>query len=289
MADILAPEIVSELGEGPIWSDGRLYWFDILGKRLFSAPPDGAAPRIWQFDEHFSAAGRIPGGLILASETALWRFDPETGTKARLVALEAERPETRSNDGRADRQGGFWIGTMGKTAPVPENGALYRYYRGELRRLRSGIAIPNAICFAPDGRRGYFADTQQDRIFTWPLDAEGWPEAEPEVFHDFSAVDGGPDGAVVDAEGALWVALWGGSRVLRLRPDGSAEAEIALPASQITCPAFGGDLRQLYVTSAWAGLDAAARAAEPEAGRVFAAKVAIPGLPEPMVALTGRP
>ena len=288
MTDILAPGIVSELGEGPLWSDGRLYWFDILGKRLHAAASDGAAPRSWQFDEHFSAAGRIAGGLLLASETALWRFDPGTGARTRLVALEAERPETRSNDGRADRQGGFWIGTMCKTEPVAANGALYRYHRGELRCLREGVAIPNAICFAPDGRRGYFADTVQDRIYTWPLDADGWPLAEPEVFLDFSAIDGSPDGAVVDSGGALWVALWGGSRVLRILPDGTADAEIALPASRITCPAFGGDLNRLYVTSARIGLDAAARAAEPQAGRVFAADIAVPGLPEPMVDLAGR-
>ncbi len=217
MTKILAPEIVSELGEGPLWSNGQLYWFDILGKRLHACAPDAAEPRTWQFDEHFSAAGRIAGGLILASETALWRFDPETGTREHLIALEADRPETRSNDGRADRQGGFWIGTMGKTDPTAQNGALYRYYRGKLRLLRTGVAIPNAICFAPDGRRGYFADTVQDRIFTWTLDAEGWPEAEPEVFFDFAGATGGPDGAVVDSEGALWVALWGGSRVLRIR------------------------------------------------------------------------
>lgn len=284
MTDILAPGIVSELGEGPLWAGNRLFWFDILGKRLHAAAPEGPT-RTWQFDEHFSAAGRIAGGLILASETALWRFDPETGTRKHLIALEADRPETRSNDGRADRQGGFWIGTMGKTDHVAANGALYRYHRGELRRLRTGVAIPNAICFAPDGRRGYFADTVQDRIFTWTLDAEGWPETEPEVFFDFAGITGGPDGAVVDSEGALWVALWGGSRVLRIQSNGVPGAELAMPASRITCPAFGADPRRLYVTSAWTGLDEAGRAAEPHAGQVFVADVGVPGLPEPIVTL----
>jgi sugar lactone lactonase YvrE len=160
MTDILAPEVVCELGEGPLWADGMLYWFDILGKRLHACAAAGDGRRNWQFNEHFSAAGRIAGGLILASESALWRFEPETGSRTHLVALEADRPETRSNDGRADRQGGFWIGTMGKTGHMAENGALYRYHRGELRRLRTGVAIPNAICFAPDGRRGYFADSK---------------------------------------------------------------------------------------------------------------------------------
>jgi sugar lactone lactonase YvrE len=174
---------------------------------------------------------------------------------------------------------------MGKTGHMAENGALYRYHRGELRRLRTGVAIPNAICFAPDGRRGYFADTMQDRVFTWPLDAEGWPSAEPEVFFDFSGIEGGPDGAVVDSQGAIWVALWGGSRVLRILPDGTPGAEIALPASRITCPAFGADLCRLYVTSAWTGLVDDRRAHEPQAGRVFVTDIAVPGLPEPMVAL----
>jgi len=127
-----------ELGEGPLWHPGRkqLFWFDILGKRLLTRTDDGA--RDWQFSELVSAAGWVDDeNLLIASETALFRFDLDSGARSEVCALEADQPNTRSNDGRADPQGGFWIGTMGKTAE-PGAGAIYRWFRGELRRLFPG-------------------------------------------------------------------------------------------------------------------------------------------------------
>jgi sugar lactone lactonase YvrE len=286
MIDILAPQTACELGEGPVWVDDALYWFDIQGRRLHRARPGDAASKSWEFEEQVSAAGRLTdGALLVASEIALWRFDPASGERRLLQPLEADRPETRSNDGRADRQGGFWIGTMAKDETSGAQGALYRYHGGQLRTVRERIGVPNAICFAPDGRRGYFADSREHRIYTWTLDAEGWPSGEPEVFFDLSGQAATPDGAVVDGEGALWVALWNGGKVVRVLPDGSVAGEIALPATRPTCPAFGGDGRRLYVTSACIGLDAAERAAQPDAGRVFAAAIDIPGPAEPLVEL----
>ena len=110
--------------------------------------------------------------LLVASETGLWRFDIESGERVLLQPLEDGNEATRSNDGRADPMGGFWIGTMGKGA-APGAGAIYRWYRGELRRLMAGISVSNSICFAPDGRTAYFADTPEGRIRRQPLDAEG--------------------------------------------------------------------------------------------------------------------
>jgi sugar lactone lactonase YvrE len=278
-------DLSAELGEGPIWSEDRLYWFDILNRRLHALGPEGGAPETWQFDEHHSAAGRLPGGrLLLASETGLWRFDPATGARDQVCPIQADDPAIRSNDGRADRQGGFWIGTMHKHAPGPEHGRIWRYHHGRLREVTASVAVPNGICFAPDGRRGYFSDTARGLIFTWRLDTDGWPVEAPSIFFDLSG-GAGPDGAVVDTEGALWCALWGGSRLLRIAPDGAAGAEITLPVSQPTCPAFGADLRRLYVTSARENLSEAALAAEPLAGAVFTAAVDVPGVPEPEVVL----
>ncbi len=140
-----------ELGEGALWHPGRqaLFWFDILANRLLCRDADG--PRAWQFDRHVSAAGWIDrDSLLIASETDLFRLDLQSGRQTRLVALEPDNPATRSNDGRADPQGGFWIGTMGKGGETGA-GALYRWYRGELRCLRQGMTVPNAICFAPAG------------------------------------------------------------------------------------------------------------------------------------------
>jgi sugar lactone lactonase YvrE len=260
------------LGEGPLWHPEReqLFWFDIIGKRLF-AKGDGA-PRSWDFDEHVSAAGWIDrDSLLIASETALFRFHLVSGSRRDLVALEAESAATRSNDGRADPQGGFWIGTMGKAAE-PGLGAIYRYFRGELRRLFAPITIPNAICFTPDGRQACFADTDIGKIWRVALDAEGWPSGEPELFLDLAAKGLNPDGAVFDAAGNLWLAEWGAGRVAVHGPDGRFLRAVEFDAPQTSCPAFGGpELSMLYCTSARQGMAAEALAAHPKSGMTFMA------------------
>jgi sugar lactone lactonase YvrE len=209
--------------------------------------------------------------LLIASETALFRFDLTTGTRTDLCALEADRPDTRSNDGRADPQGGFWIGTMGKRAE-PGAGAIYRFYRGELRCIFPGISIPNAICFPPDGRTAHFTDSPTRRVMRVALDAEGWPQGKPEVFLDLTGDTPAPDGAVVDAAGLLWLAEWDGARVSAFAPDGARVQSVPVAARQSSCPAFGGeDLTTLFVTSALQGMDEAARKADPKGGMTFAA------------------
>ena len=190
------------LGEGPLWHPGRgqLFWFDILGRRLLSRA--GGQPVEWQFGDMVSAAAWIDDRtLLLASERALLRFDIGTGESVPVVPLEEENAATRSNDGRADPFGGFWIGTMGKSAE-PGAGAIYRYFRGRIERLFDGITIPNSICFSPDGRQAYLADTTGMKILRQPLDDKGWPKGNPAVFVDLAGSDGAPDGSVIDAEGA---------------------------------------------------------------------------------------
>jgi len=244
------------LGEGPLWHPerGQLFWFDILGKRLLSR--DETGPRYWQFDEHVSAAGWIDRDtLLVASETALFRFDIETGAREPVAPLEADNPVTRSNDGRADPFGGFWISTMGKAAE-PRAGAIYRFYKGRLTRLFADITIPNAICFAPDGKAAFFADTVDKRILRQNLDAAGWPKGAPELFVDLAAEGLNPDGAVVDADGCLWNAQWGAARIARYAPDGRFLSAVRLPARQASCPAFGGPaLTTLFATSAATGIE----------------------------------
>jgi len=243
------------LGEGPLWHPvrGALFWFDILGKQLYSRKGDST--RSWQFDTHVSAAGWVDKTrLLIASETALSVFDLDSGQSETLIPLEADTPLTRSNDGRADPLGGFWIGTMGKNAE-PGAGAIYRYYRGECRRLFDKITISNAICFAPSGDLAYFCDTAAGQIMRQPLDKHGWPQGDPALFVDCRAQNLNPDGAVVDASGNLWNAQWGAARIAVYSPDGKFLKAISFPASQISCPAFGGpDLKTLYATSARVGL-----------------------------------
>ncbi len=241
-----------QLGEGAFWhpSLNQFFWFDILGQRLYTI--DEGTERHWQFDECVSALGWIDDSrFILASASALWEFDIATGEQSYLIGLEADTPETRSNDGRADPWGGFWIGTMGYNAE-PKAGAIYRYYKGELRTLVPNVTISNAICFAPDRSCAYYTDTAKGKIMRQPLNAEdGWPIGKAELFLDLSDEDFGPDGAVVDADGNLWNAQWGASRVACYSPNGEFLTAHDVPTPQASCPSFGGaDLSTLYVTTA---------------------------------------
>lgn len=264
-------ERACRLGEGPLWHPLRqqLFWFDILDNRLLTR--EAGRPRDWVFPGHVSAAGWIDENrLLVASETALHLFDIEAGEAEILVPLEADEPRTRSNDGRADPQGGFWIGTMGKRAE-PGLGAIWRYHRGELRRLFASVTIPNAIAFSPDGGHAQFADTVTGQVMRVRLGREGWPEGEPEVHLDLRGEGLNPDGAAIDAEGNLWLAEWGAFRVSCYAPDGRRLRTVAVPAEQTTCPAFGGaDLATLYCTSARQGLGAEDLAQYPRSGMTFA-------------------
>ena len=258
-----------DLGEGPLWHPERqqLFWFDINGKRLMTPGQE------WVFNRHVSAAAWMGrDALLVATETDLIRLNLDTGAQDRIAPLEADSPLTRSNDGRADPWGGFWIGTMGKRAQ-PEAGAIYRYYQGELRRLFDKITISNAICFAPDGAFAHFADTASGTVWRQRLsDKDGWPVAEPEIFLNHGPDGPNPDGAVLDADGTFWCAEWGSSRVRAYAPDGSVLRDVNLPVSQPSCPAFGGpDLRDLYITTARQDLSETDLSNEPLAGQVFVA------------------
>ncbi|MCC1480989.1 SMP-30/gluconolactonase/LRE family protein [Roseibaca sp. Y0-43] len=239
-----------ELGEGAFWHPERqeFFWFDITGRKLHSLG------RSWAFDEMSSAMGWVSRDeVVIATETRLMLFDLATGEGRTLCALEADNPVTRSNDGRADPQGGFWIGTMGKRAEKGA-GAIWRYYKGELRCLFPGITIPNAICFAPDGQSACFTDTPTRRVMRVALGADGWPDAEPQVWLDLNADGLNPDGAVFAADGSFWVAQWGAGRVAGYGPDGSFLGAVEFPAPHTSCPAFGGaGLDRLFCTTAREG------------------------------------
>ena len=269
------------LGEGPLWHPerGQLVWFDIMGKRLMTRTEDGAQE--WVFDRHVSAAGWLDREtLMVASETDLFRFDIDTGAQEHLLPLEADNAATRSNDGRADPFGGFWIGTMGKNGEAGA-GALYRYYRGDVVQLRSGITIPNATCFAPDGRHAYFADTAEHIVWRIPLDGAGWPDGTWEVWLDHRDSGINPDGAVVDADGRFWCAEWGGARVACYDPDGKLVEEVSLDVPQPTCPAFGGaDLSTLFLTTAQQGMPTDDMDAAPRSGMTLSVAVPARGQPE---------
>ncbi|MGR4000389.1 MAG: SMP-30/gluconolactonase/LRE family protein [Alphaproteobacteria bacterium] len=270
------------LGEGPLWHPERkqLLWFDILAKQLMSRR--GNQTLKWQFQDHVSAAARVSKNeILIASEKELLLFNLETNTQTHICPLEADNSTTRSNDGRADPYGGFWIGTMSKTSK-PKAGTIYRWYKGKLHTLYQNITTSNSICFSPDQKYACFSDTRERQIMRQKLDSEGWPSGEAKVFIDLNKEKLKPDGAVIDAEGCLWNAQWGAARVARYSPTGNFLMAVNFPATQTSCPAFGGtNLSTLFVTSAADKI----KNPSPAQGQTFFKKLSVRGQEEHQVIL----
>jgi len=264
---------VTALGEGASYDrhTDTAFWFDITGRRLFQFTMDSGALTTIHLPVMASVIARIDGGRsMLATETGLHIRDARSGGLTPYLAIEADRPDTRSNDGRVHPCGALWVGTMGKKAEKGA-GAIYHVLRGQLTRLFDRVTIPNAICFSPDGRTAYFTDTDLNQLMRVEIDpATALPVAEPRLFVDHSSHDDFIDGAVCDQDGVIWNARWGGGRVVAISPDGQMLKSLQVPARQTSCPAFVGRAgNRLLVTSATQGLDSEARAADPDAGRTF--------------------
>lgn len=277
------------LGEGPFWHDGRqqIFWFDINNRTLFAANAEGAPEGEWHFDEIVAAAAIIDNdSLALATETGLKRFDLASGDSEHLIDIERDVPANRTNDSRVHPSGAFWIGTMVKDEG-PKEGSVYHYRAGALNRIISNAAIPNATCFSPDGTIAYWTDTPTRKILKCRTDPEtGMPVGEWTIFADVSGHPGYPDGAVIDSEGFMWNARWGGNCVIRYAPDGTIDRIVDVPVSQVTCPAFGGkDFKRLFITSANKTMSPEQIAAEKVAGGLFYIDLDVAGLPEARIQL----
>ena len=279
------------LGEGPTYDQANdtAWWFDILERRLFEARVTSGQVRVHHLSRMASALARIDAERqLIVAEDGLYVRSVVDGRLTLYRPLEADDPATRSNDARVHPSGTFWIGTMGRGAEAGV-GSIYALHGGEISRLFAGITIPNAICFSPDGALGYFADTARNELHRVPLDpATGLPRGAPEVLLRHHGT-GGIDGAIVDADGLIWNARWGGGCVDVYSPDGAHLRSLRVPARQSSCPAFvGPDLSRLLVTSAWEHMDEAARTADPEHGRTFLLDAAVRGRPEPDVRLASN-
>ncbi|HWK65766.1 MAG TPA: SMP-30/gluconolactonase/LRE family protein [Rhizobiaceae bacterium] len=282
-------DIACQLGEGPSYDPATdtLFWFDILGRKLLEKKCAGGATIVHDLPEMASAIAAIDGDRqLVVTESGLYVRDRKSGKLTLHTALEADNPATRSNDSRTHPSGAFWIGTMARDAE-PGAGAIYWFRKGELRRIVTDVTVPNAICFSPDGRTAYFTGTVENVLFRVDCDpATGLPQGEPKIFVDCRGRPGVLDGAVVDAEGVVWNARWGGGSLDAYAPDGTLVRSVAIPAGQCSCPAFvGPGAGKIVVTSAWADLDEAMRAADPQAGRTFLLDLSVKGRFEPPVLL----
>lgn len=275
---------VCGLGESPLWHPerGELYWIDIPAQTLMAAGPRGEFA--WPMAEMISALAWVDRQhLLLASETGLKLFAIETGHQTEICPLEADQPQLRSNDGRADPWGGFWIGTMHKEAEAG-CGSLYRWYDGRLQRITAGLTISNGLCFDRAQQLAYYADSACQRIYRQALHPEtGWPVAEAEGFLDLAEQGWVPDGAVVDADGCLWVALFDAGCVARFSPSGELLGELPAGTPRPTCPAFGGEgAGDLYLTTASWGLTPE-QLADGVGGTTLVFPNCVRGVPEPRV------
>jgi sugar lactone lactonase YvrE len=282
-------DTVCELGEGPSWDETtkKLFWFDIVGRKLLEKPFTGGDTIVHDLPFMASAIAAIDGERqLVVSETGLHVRDRRSGRLTLHTPIEADLPRNRSNDSRVHPCGAFWIGTMHKDEEGP-TGAFYWFFRGELRKLFSGITVPNSTCFSPDGRVAYYTDTPTGLLMRVACDpATGLPSGEPKVFLDWRGRDSYLDGSVVDADGVLWNARWDGGAVDAWSPDGRHIRTVKVPARRSSCPAFlGPGAGRIAVTTAWKGMTAAERSEDPEAGKTFLLDIGVRGRFEPNVVL----
>ena len=285
------PVPASLLGESPTWwpEQGALWWTDIPGRALHRWHPETARHDRWDFESEVGSFAPLPGGeLLLALRHGLERFDPASGRRIALAAAPYDTAALRFNDGKADPQGRFWVGSI-CTPREPPLAALYRWAAGRLDLVVGDASVGNGLAWSPDGGTMYWSDTHAHQIFAFDFDRDAGTLSRRRVFASFerkppggdlAGYGGRPDGAAVDVEGCYWVAMFEGQRLLRLDPHGRTLAEIALPVRCPTMPCFGGpDMKTLYVTTARENRPAAELTQQPWAGRVLAMRVDVPGLP----------
>ena len=270
-----------QLGEGPIWDDGRrrLLFVDIMRGLVHEFDPVTRRDRVIDVGEPVgTVAPTTRGDWVIATMRGFFRLDPETGRTTEIALVEADRDNTRMNDGYVDSRGRLWAGTMGMDK-VPHRGALYRLDPdGSVHQMLTDVTTSNGIDWSPDDALMYYVDTGSPRIDVFDFDVEAGQIANRRTFVEIPAGAGKPDGLVVDAEGAIWLALWNGSAVHRYTPDGLLDRTISVPTSLTTKPAFGGPaLEDLYITSAWTALSDQQRAAQPHAGGVFHVRPGVRG------------
>lgn len=272
--------VAASLGEGPIWiAEERAVWFvDINGDLIHRLDTVTGEQRTWPTPRQPGfIVPKASGGFIVGMRQGLHDFDSVSDIFLLRAAVDQDHPGNRLNDGHVDARGRLWFGTMDDEHKAA-TGSLFRYDARGLVRIDPGYRITNGPATSPDGRTLYHTDTLGRTIFAFDLDGDGNATAK----RVFARVERGhPDGPVVDAEGCVWSALYGGWGLHRYAPSGELLAHVEMPCANVTKAAFGGyDLKTLYVTTARQQLSADDLAKQPLAGGLFVLTVEVPGLPQ---------
>jgi L-arabinonolactonase len=271
------------LGEGPIWDSrvGVLYWIDIQRPAVFRFDPILGQTGLWPLTRPIGcvATAYSECRLVFADADGLGFLNLSTGEIERIASPESELPGNRFNDGKVDRHGRLWAGTM-HSACKESSGSLYRLDSdGCVRRMATGFICSNGLGWSPDDRIMYFTDSMRRTIWAYEFNSEEGEIGERYVFATFFDDDGVPDGLTVDVQGFVWCAVWDGWRVVRFAPDGKIDREIRMPVQRPSSCTFGGpDLKTLYLTSASVELDWNAIKRGPLAGGLFALECDVGGV-----------
>jgi len=286
MSDLRTPENIlavrSRLGEGPVWNEPRqvLHWVDIYNRRVHTFNPSSGEDSYIEVDTVVSGLFLEDSNhLVLAQEHGLTRLDLQSGTTTPLVAVEADKPDNRLNDVKADSRGRCWVGTMNNDEKP--RGNLYRFDPdGSLHLMETNLSISNGLGWSPDQRTFYLTDSPRQIIYAYDFDLETGTISDRRPLINLAGESFYPDGLTVDAEGCIWSAMWNGWCVIRFDPEGQEMLRVPLPVPLVTSCAFGGgNLTDLFITTASAGLSQAELKRSFEAGDLFCLHTDIKGQP----------
>jgi sugar lactone lactonase YvrE len=269
-----------QLGEGPVWDPDRglLWWVDLLAGHVHSVNPSTGARTRFDAGDAVGAVGLTrSGGLVLALAEGFALAGADGQDLTRVPGFSIDRTVLRFNDGKPDPWGNFIAGTMAWDETGNPPGSLYRLTPdGTVTELFGDVGLSNGLDWTDDRRLFYYADSTSGRVDLFDTDPDTGALSGRRPFVTVPEADGIPDGLTLDAEGCLWLAVWGAGELRRFTPSGRLDTVVRLPARQVTSAAFGGpDLGTLYITCASEGLSPAERAEQPHAGDIFAC---IPGV-----------
>ncbi len=276
--------LLCDLGEGSLWDERQqvLYWIDIAQNKVFRFDPKNNSNLAFDVGENVgTVVVTLNGKLLLALRSGFAWLDPDTGRVTRIADPESNKPHTRFNDGKCDPRGRFWAGTMVENSQKGD-AALYCLDTDlSVTRKLTGVSCSNGLVWSRDSRRFFYIDTPTLQIQCFDYDLDRARLGQRRVVAELAPGTGAPDGMTIDVQDGLWVALFGGGKVVRMDSiTGKVDYEVGVAAPNATSCAFGGaDLDELFITTARVGLDEASRRKYPLAGSLFAAKVPFKGVP----------